>query len=360
MIYNIGSINVHNLNYPGSKDSKRSFETIATIIKREAFAVVALQEVLSDKVWGQLKMHLGNQWEFAWEQPAPRYAGAKADKRGEGYAYIWDTTKLDLVEIDVDDEIRRSMPRIWKQYQGHKTNSLAREPYYARFTPIGKISGCFFELRLINTHIVYGDSSTEGIKLRRAEFLKLVKNIYENIANKRYGNNMPAYVVVLGDYKRAERLPRLLAKDTYSLARFHSRGKAGIRHSFFGQLFSDRPVIRIERKVALPHVVKFLFGTRGHKYLALPYLGKLDFFTEGITHGAPFGQIKAKALSAVEGLPDGKIFRSAYEDTAVPLGYPYHSLSPFFGFSSFRRLSPDKNLIALSTLSFEFPQGSFS
>ena len=36
--------------------------------------------------------------------------------------------------------------------------------------------------------------------MREKEFLKVVKNVYQNIANKRYGNNLPAYVIVLGDY----------------------------------------------------------------------------------------------------------------------------------------------------------------
>jgi hypothetical protein len=37
--------------------------------------------------------------------------------------------------------------------------------------------------------------------MRKEEFLKVVKNIYQNVVNKRYkNNNMPAYVIVLGDY----------------------------------------------------------------------------------------------------------------------------------------------------------------
>ena len=184
MIYRIGSFNVRNLNYPVSKDGKRSFETIAKIIKDEEFDVIALQEVLSDKVWSQLKMYLGE---------------SKADSRGEGYAYIWNTRKLDLVEIDVDGYTRRFLPRIWKQYRA-EGKKLIREPYYARFTPRGKVAGCFCEIRLINTHIVYGDNNKSGVEVRYCEFLKLVGNVYENIANKRYGDRMPAYVVVLGDY----------------------------------------------------------------------------------------------------------------------------------------------------------------
>lgn len=199
MIYRIGSFNVRNLNYPISKDGRRSFDTIAGIIKNEDFDVVALQEVLSDKVWEQLKMHLGADWQFSWERPPQRFGESKADPRGEGYAYIWNTKKLDLVEIEIDGYTRRSLPQIWKQYRS-KGQKLIREPYYARFTPKGKVAGCFCEIRLINTHIVYGDNSKKGEIVRYGEFLKVVNNIYENIANKRYGNGMPAYVVVLGDY----------------------------------------------------------------------------------------------------------------------------------------------------------------
>jgi len=199
MIYKIGSFNVRNLNYPVSKEGIRSFDTIAAIIKNEEFDVVALQEVLSYKVWEQLKLFLGDNWQFAWERPTQYFGESKADPRGEGYAYIWNSKKLDLVEVNVDGVLRRAHPQIWKKYRANGTR-LIREPYYARFTPRGKVAGCFCEIRLINTHIVYGDSNKLGEAMRYGEFLKIVGNVYENIANQRYGDRMPAYVIVLGDY----------------------------------------------------------------------------------------------------------------------------------------------------------------
>lgn len=203
MEYKIGSFNVKNLNYSTEKIDEhtvsRSFETIANIIKKEDFAVIALQEVLSMGAIERIKHFLGKNWKSAWEQPLPKLAGNNADKRGEGYAYIWDSNKVDLVSIEVDNELRKFMPRIWHQYQKYG-KPLVREPYYARFTSVGKVGGCFCEIRLINTHIVYGDTSNAGVLLRQNEFLKIVNNVYQNIANKRYGNNMPAYVIVLGDY----------------------------------------------------------------------------------------------------------------------------------------------------------------
>lgn len=202
MKYKIGSFNVRNLNY-SSKDEEgqkisRSFSTIANIIKNEEFAIVALQEVLSKSALEQIYKNLDENWKFAWEQPPPKYAGEQADKRGEGYAYIWDSRKIDLVGVETQDDIK--YPVIWHQYQDRKTEHLAREPYYARFTSKGKVGGCNCEIRLINTHIVYGDKSREGVSLRQKEFLKVVKNIYQNVINKRYGNFLPAYVIVLGDY----------------------------------------------------------------------------------------------------------------------------------------------------------------
>ena len=199
MVYKIGSFNVRNLNYPVSKGGTRSFDTIASIIKNEEFDVIALQEVLSYKVWEQLKLFLGDSWQFAWERPAQYYGESKADQRGEGYAYIWNSKKLDLVEVNVDGVLRRSHPQIWKKYRANGAK-LIREPYYARFTPRGKVAGCFCEIRLINTHIVYGDNNKLGEAMRYGEFLKIVGNVYENIANQRYGDRMPAYVIVLGDY----------------------------------------------------------------------------------------------------------------------------------------------------------------
>lgn len=211
MKYNIGSFNVRNLNYSAEKVDERkitrSYDTIAQIIKKEAFAIVALQEVLSDGAINRIVRFLGKDWKYAWEQPSAKGYGDNADKRGEGYAYIWDSRKVDLVCIQVDNETREFLPRIWHQYQ-KRGLPLVREPYYARFSPVGKNGGCFCEIRLINTHIVYGDTSKAGIALRQNEFIKVVEHVYQNIANKRYGNNMPAYVVVLGDYNLSlEQLP---------------------------------------------------------------------------------------------------------------------------------------------------------
>ena len=204
MSYKIGSFNVCNLNLRSDRDVNRSFEMIARIITEEQFDIIALQEVLSELAIKQILKHMVGQnaeWKYKW-MPSKNIS-AHGDKRGEGYAYIWNAKKIDLVKKESIKEIngnetiitKDSEPIIWKQYK-KDGRAIEREPYYARFTPNGKLGGSFFELRLINTHIIFGASKFERLE----EYRKLLESVYVNISNKRYGNNMPAYTIMLGDY----------------------------------------------------------------------------------------------------------------------------------------------------------------
>ena len=199
MSYKVGSFNVRNLNFASNGDSRRSYETISQIIKDECYDIIALQEILSPYVWSILKQYLGSDWRFAWEQPNQYFGNQQGDRRGEGYAYIWNSRRIDLVSENINGDDRIFQPRIWKQYK-KQGKRLVREPYYARFTPNGKLGGCFCEIRLINTHIVYGDGNKLGEIMRVAEFEKLARDIYEHISNKVYYSSMPAYTIILGDY----------------------------------------------------------------------------------------------------------------------------------------------------------------
>ena len=201
MSYKIGSFNLCNCNFRSDKDISKSFEMIASIIDKEEFDIIAMQEVLSENVLKEKLTRLlpsgKKNWKYRWIQPIQYCGGAMADRRGEGYAYLWNANRIDLVHSE--DEyggIRIAEPSIWSQYAGRKYQKIKREPYYARFSPSGLPGGSFFELRLINTHILYGNNTGE----RLDEFQKIVENVYVNIANRRYGNNMPAYTILLGDY----------------------------------------------------------------------------------------------------------------------------------------------------------------
>lgn len=216
MSYKIGSFNMCNCNFRSDKETAKSFKMIAEIIDKENFDIVAMQEVLSENVLKDKLAHLlpngKKNWKYRWIQPVQHTAGGMGDKRGEGYAYLWNANKIDLVHSeDEDSGTKISEPVIWSQYSGRKYQKIKREPYYARFSPNGLSGGSFFELRLINTHILFGKNTGE----RLAEFQRLVENVYVNIANRRYGNNMPAYTILLGDYNLTT--AQLQSKDSLTV-----------------------------------------------------------------------------------------------------------------------------------------------
>lgn len=217
MSYKFGSFNICNFNDP--LKSNRQFNTdiklIAKIIRSERFDILALQEVLAEEVLRDYLMPALNEggahWDYRWAKPS------KSDSyESEGYAFIWNTQTM---ELSFSNTVEHSSgystivkhkvePHIYDQYKIDPARGefqLSRNPYYGRFKPVNG----FCEFRLINTHIRSGKDDEEhywGLtKLndggqRRNEAYILNRVIYHNISNKRYGNNMPAYTFLLGDY----------------------------------------------------------------------------------------------------------------------------------------------------------------
>ena len=75
----------------------------------------------------------------------------------------------------------------------------------ARFTPSGLLGGSNFELRLINTHVIFSkptnlERTLSDYELRREELRVLSETVYRLFSSKRYGDNMPAYTILMGDY----------------------------------------------------------------------------------------------------------------------------------------------------------------
>lgn len=201
MKYRIGSFNVKKLSFSTQDEdlpeintvqSKRDYLTIAKII-RDNFDIVALQEVKTDNVL-KIMFPLSSGWEFRWQ-----LSSSKVGKSDEGYAFAWNKNKIRLV----------TEPDIWKQYRQDPVlgnNGLLRQPFYARFTPSGTLTGGpFCEFRLINTHIRFSPKINQELdysdtELRKQEFDILVRQILSRLDARRYGNFMPAYTFLLGDY----------------------------------------------------------------------------------------------------------------------------------------------------------------
>ena len=207
MIIKIGSLNMRNWSYSSRKD----FQKIAEIIVSEEFDVIALQEILSEgkgvqrMLESEVKKELYN-WDVRFGFPYESSDQDKIsdminrDKRGEGYAFLWNKTRFKLAEFKKLGEKREFEPRIINSMQNdvHADCSIfARTPFYIRLQPI---YGGFFELRLINIHIYYGKNSLSDINKRRLEYKILANKIYPGIAKRTYGNNRFPYTIAMGDY----------------------------------------------------------------------------------------------------------------------------------------------------------------
>lgn len=197
--YVIGSFNACNLS---EGRVTREFETlIYKMIRNEGIDLLAMQEVLSEgKPLNNIMRLLGNDWDKVWLK-------ISNDSRGEGYAFIWNKQRLKKVDTILKDGQKRIYePRIFNQYKINRNagqKDLIRNPLYGRFTP-RDLGGGNFEIRLICTHIRYkgpkGEADPSHVKMRQNELDVLTKALYPKLEDRIYGDMMPAYTILLGDY----------------------------------------------------------------------------------------------------------------------------------------------------------------
>lgn len=192
MGYSIGSFNLHNLGILAlSNNNPRDLSKIAAIIKNENFDVVALQEIRSEgKAFTLEKQNfkknilqeLGSDWSFI-------YADTESfDNRNECYAFLWNNKRLMISKKNEDGSGGDSYTDLCRI----KKDKLRRHPYYIRLSPV---NGPFIEIRLICIHTSFTDRN-----MLKEELNILLREIYPSIEDRRYGNNRPAYTVLLGDY----------------------------------------------------------------------------------------------------------------------------------------------------------------
>ena len=129
------------------------------------------------------------------------------DLREEKYAFIWNKDRLKKVDTKLNGgQLRVYEPRIYTQYKLNPSlgqKPLIRNPLYGRFTP-RDLGGGNFEIRVICTHIRFNGQKNEAdpsfINMRRNELDVLARTLYPRLADRVYGDNMPAYTILLGDY----------------------------------------------------------------------------------------------------------------------------------------------------------------
>lgn len=181
MIYTIGSFNTHELTGFGKHD----YDLLANIILKEGFDILALQEIKRAEAIEPLKSRL-RYWEgFHGNSPE---SGCRGDY---GLAFLWNTKRVKECSKD-------ELPIIFK----HKhSTTMIRKPFYGRFTPCGVLGGAFFEIRLVNVHLCWSsERSINDREKRIEEFKSVTGEIYDHLSHQAYGNFMPSYTIVLGDY----------------------------------------------------------------------------------------------------------------------------------------------------------------
>ena len=186
MGYIIGSLNARHLSGRGSHDLGK----IAEIIRAEQFDIIALQEVKSQRPIDDLKARL-----YGWEgyhgksQSDSDYGAGHEDRgSGLGFAFLWNTQRVRECSKDGEPEIIT-----------RHTSNITRKPFFGRFTPDG-LGGPFCEFRLINIHLFHGENYAAGAPQRLMEFETVTKEIHNYFSNRRYGDFMQAFTIILGDF----------------------------------------------------------------------------------------------------------------------------------------------------------------
>ena len=198
MAFKVGSINMYKFSLQADEEINKDLRKIANVILEEEFDIIALQEVFNDLAVRRLLSELGTTWDCVWEAPI-----SKSRQSAEGYAFIWNSKRFRLATTAKRGEkgqnltsIKTFSPRIQSSYKEDEylyKGKLIRDPFYARFEALYG----WYEVRLINTHIIYNEASDKASRKRE---LSILADIYSRLEDKQYRNSRRAYTILLGDY----------------------------------------------------------------------------------------------------------------------------------------------------------------
>lgn len=247
MAYKIGSFNVLNFHCTNDKkirNDKQAAEHFCRIIKKESFDIIALQEIKKEIALKCLLDLLGQEYDgmhssqlrtimnsiwlpaeeyaFVWKKKRvecisdPKFFSTIYDKisrHWESFIDLRFDNALDNPEF-IDDDFRRaisaSSPSLshlrWDRPFGTSTQealrqafrSLIRPPMVCGFRPAWPWSLLHWELRIINTHILYGNKAL--VQPRIEELAHVKGKIHTTVNTARFGDYRSVYTLVAGDY----------------------------------------------------------------------------------------------------------------------------------------------------------------
>lgn len=279
MSYRIATFNIQKFSrlsvFTGKDGNRRKdLEMISRIVRENKIDIIAIQEVFNKEAMKELLEAIAGQyaeddrlkrgskeygsnninsrmndsygyrtkhWEGRWAKPKSNYG----DNIAEGYAFIWNRDRIKLV-TNMQNEVFE--PRI---ADFGDVNNIVRPPFLGRFMPVNGR----FEIRLINTHIVYSTPSKkidededlnaevslageDDIMLRKSEFRSIINTIFvdysemvfDKTRHDKEARQLVPYTFVLGDYNL-----NLNSSDTKSRAKFDKEDEC-IRINSKGEL----------------------------------------------------------------------------------------------------------------------------
>ncbi|MBS1471667.1 MAG: hypothetical protein HP023_14105 [Lachnospiraceae bacterium] len=241
----IGSFNVENLSLKNDEQRDKC-KIIADIILRNKFDIVALQEVQDknnsiQEICKYLKNYAGCDSSSVYE----RLRLNNFCKSNTDYAYIWNRRQVQLcTDPNVYSGLAKCLNKCWDHYlenlvriliaimQQDKGISLflqkniplfpdiskedkveryrpyieatlrktLRPPLIACFVPGTLWGSLFSEIRLINTHVCFGEDSKKFEDIRRLEMKFIQGELHTAINTFRAGNFRSVYTIIAGDF----------------------------------------------------------------------------------------------------------------------------------------------------------------
>ena len=214
----IASFNVKNLSLATidkESEKKRDLDRMVDLLRD--CDIVVLQEVLNPRViegfssgsdTATLTRRFGSHWKGKWVnlQTSSKYYPYLGDNRNEGYAFLWNTQRIELAK---DRDNKDVLPCQYGHYNGRLEQNpkrLMRNPGYGRF----KLKTRPVEIRVLTTHIIYSkpkafNDSMEfdigAINMRRNEFDIIAGQIYKNVDEYFKMPHMNEVItIIIGDY----------------------------------------------------------------------------------------------------------------------------------------------------------------
>lgn len=242
----IGSFNVHSLSDNRSNTRHNAITLIAGLVVEHGLDIVAFQELLTQGALNEIIKELNRLGRGHWDgihasQPLAILTGAHLQTRSREYGFVWrkdritlvcdpyiyaeiqkrvdhiwqnciqaqfnsikDATDLNIDSLDLDSNIEPAKTFSFEAIQRRLIESikseLFRPPMVACFRPTGFFGFFNWELRIINTHIIFSGGLKKPIPQRIHEFKQLAGKMHTALNTLRFGNFRSVYTIIAGDY----------------------------------------------------------------------------------------------------------------------------------------------------------------